>query len=301
VSNYQFTYSVYRRKFRQPLHTSHGIWAERVGIIIHLTDRFGISHPGEIAPIPWFGSESVESAIEYCQQIGDNITVAQIYQIPASFPACQFGFGSALTAFNSPPVIQTEPNISALLPTGSPAIGAWQSLWARGYQTFKWKIGVAPIAEEIAIWRQLMTALPSTAKFRLDANGGLSYAEAARWLEVCESESRIEFIEQPLAPELISATIELSQRYSTSIALDESVATFDRLQAIYHQGWRGIYVIKPGIAGFPWRLAEFINEHQLDVVLSSVLETDVGRDGVFRLAAGLGLRRCLGFGVEEFF
>ncbi len=301
MSNYQFTYSVYRRKFRQPLHTSHGIWAERVGIIIHLTDEFGISHPGEIAPIPWFGSESVESAIEYCQQVGDNITVAQIYQIPDSLPASQFGFGSALTAFNSPPAIQTEANISALLPTGIAAIAAWQPLWAKGYGTFKWKIGVAPIAEEMAIWAQLMKALPITARIRLDANGGLSYAEAVQWLEICEPESRIEFIEQPLAPEFIAETIELSQRYSTSIALDESVATFDRLQAIYHRGWRGIYVIKPGIAGFPWRLAEFISEHQLDVVLSSVLETDVGRDGALRLAAGLGLRRGLGFGVEGFF
>jgi o-succinylbenzoate synthase len=270
-------------------------------MIIHLTDEFGVSNPGEIAPIPWFGSESVESAIEYCQQIGDNITVAQIYQIPDPLPACQFGFGSALTAFNSPPAIQTESNISALLPTGTAAIAAWQPLWAKGYATFKWKIGVAPIAEEMAIWAQLMTALPSTAKLRLDANGGLTYVEAIQWLEICESERRIEFIEQPLAPELIAETIELSQRYSTSIALDESVATFDRLEAIYHQGWRGIYVIKPGIAGFPWRLAEFIREHQLDVVLSSVLETDVGRDGAFRLAAGLGLRRGLGFGVEGFF
>ncbi len=300
MSNYQFTYSVYRRQFRQPLHTSHGIWAERVGIIIHLTDRFGVCHPGEIAPIPWFGSESVESAIEYCEQIGDNITIAQIYQIPDLLPACQFGFGSALTAFNSHP-IQIEPNISALLHTGSSAIAAWQQLWTKGYTTFKWKIGVGSIAQEVAIWAQLMKALPPTAKLRLDPNGGLTYAEAAQWLEICESERRIEFIEQPLAPDLIAETIELSQRYSTSIALDESVATFDRLEAIYHQGWRGIYVIKPGIAGFPWRLAEFINEHQLDVVLSSVLETDVGRDGALRLAAGLGLRRGLGFGVEGFF
>ncbi len=303
MNSYKFKYSVYRRKFRQPLLTSHGVWAERVGIIIHLTDECGTSHAGEIAPIPWFGSESVESAIEYCQQVGDNITVAQIYQIPDILPACQFGFGSALMAFNSPSAIQTESNfnISALLPTGSPAIGAWQPLWAKGYTTFKWKIGVGSIAQEMAIWAQLIEALPFTAKLRLDANGGLTYAEAIQWLEVCESEPRMEFIEQPLAPESIAETIELSQRYSTSIALDESVATFDRLQAIYHQGWRGIYVVKPGIAGFPWRLAEFVTEHQLDVVLSSVLETGVGRDGALRLAAGLGLRRALGFGVEGFF
>jgi o-succinylbenzoate synthase len=301
VNSYQSTYSIYRRQFRQPLHTSHGIWAERVGIIVTLTDGCGVSYSGEIAPIPWFGSESVESAIDWCQQIGDNITTSEIFQIPDRLPACQFGFGSALTAFNSPPIAQTELNISALLPTGAAAIAAWQALWAKGYSTFKWKIGVARIAREMAIWQQLMMALPPTARLRLDANGGLSYAEAARWLEVCEGEQRIEFIEQPLALDLISETIALSQGYSTPIALDESVATFDRLEAVYGMGWRGIYVIKPGISGFPWRLGEFIVEHGIDVVLSSVLETGVGRDGAFRLAASLGLRRALGFGVEEWF
>jgi o-succinylbenzoate synthase len=302
MDSYQFTYSVYQRKFRQPLHTSHGIWVERVGIIIALVDRSGICHRGEIAPIPWFGSESVEEAIEYCDRIGDNITTDRIYQIPDRLPACQFGFGSALTAFSSPlPEIDSVLNISALLPTGALAIDAWQPLWTKGYATFKWKIGVAPVAEEMAIWAQLMTALPPMAKLRLDANGGLSYADAIRWLEICQSESRLEFIEQPLGVEAIDETIELSQSYSTAIGLDESVSTFDRLQRVYQQGWRGIYVIKPGIGGFPWRLAEFIDRHQLDVVLSSVLETNIGRDGAFRLAAELGLKRALGFGVSEWF
>jgi o-succinylbenzoate synthase len=94
---------------------------------------------------------------------------------------------------------------------------------------------------------------------------------------------------------------ELAQRYDPPIALDESVATFDRIQSVYTQGWRGIYVIKPGIAGFPWRLAKFITQHQLDVVFSSVLETNVGRSAAFRLASGLKLTRSMGFGVDEWF
>ncbi len=302
MDSYQFTYSVYQRKFRQPLHTSHGMWVDRVGIIISLVDRFGRCHWGEIAPIPWFGSESVEEAIEYCDRLGDSITTDGIYQIPDRLPACQFGFGSALAAFTSPPLaIDPQLNISALLPTGALAIDAWQPLWTKGYSCFKWKIGVAPVAEEMAIWAQLMTALPPTAKLRLDANGGLSYSAAVKWLAICQSEPRLEFIEQPLRVEAIDETIELSQNYSTAIGLDESVATFDRLQRVYQQGWRGIYVIKPGIGGFPWRLAEFIDRHQLDVVLSSVLETDIGRDGAFRLAGELGLKRAMGFGVSEWF
>jgi o-succinylbenzoate synthase len=310
MNRYQFTYSIYQRPFRQPLKTSHGVWEIRAGIIIQLTDDLGISHQGEIAPIPWFGSESIEQAIEWCQQIGDNITTAQIYQIPDNLPACQFGFGSALTAFNSFPSSRTQTNldISALLPSGAAAIAKLQALYRQGYSTFKWKIGVLPIAAEVAIWSQLMAALPTDAKLRLDANGGLTYSEAEQWLEICSQEARIEFIEQPLAPDsdrLLGTRIaqmkELARVYDVSIALDESVATFDRIQAAYNQGWRGIYVIKPGIAGFPWRLAESIDRYQLDVVFSSVMETSVGRDAAFRLAAGLKLTRSMGFGVDEWF
>lgn len=302
MTSYRFTYSVYERPFRQPLQTSHGSWVVREGIIVHLTDKLGRSHAGEIAPIPWFGSESLQQAIDYCDLIGDTIDLSQIERIPDCLPACQFGFGSALTAFNEDLSIDpSQLELSALLPTGAAAIDAWQALFAQGYKTFKWKIGVAPIAQELAIWQNLITALPVDAKLRLDANGGLTHAAAVQWLEICSLEPRIEFIEQPFAPDAIAATIELSQIYATPIALDESVATFDRLQAIYDRGWRGIYVIKPGIAGFPWRLGEFIAQHQLDVVFSSVLETTIGRNSALQLASKLQLNRAMGFGVDAWF
>jgi o-succinylbenzoate synthase len=303
MNSYKFTYSTYQRPFRQPLKTSHGVWKIREGIIIQLTDSLGRSEQGEIAPIPWFGSESIEQATFWCQQIGENITTAQIHQIPDYLPASQFGFGSAVTAFSSPAVNDTISilNLSALLPSGALAIASIPRLSAQGYSTFKWKIGVLPIAEELAIWTQLMTALPTHAKLRLDANGGLTDMEAEQWLEICSQEPRIEFIEQPLGVDSIEQMQELAQRYDIRIAIDESVATFAKIQAAYTQGWRGIYTIKPGIAGFPWRLSEFITQHQLDVVFSSVMETSVGRDAAFRLAAELKMTRSMGFGVDDWF
>ncbi|PSB59534.1 o-succinylbenzoate synthase [Chamaesiphon polymorphus] len=300
---YKFTYSVYRRPFRQPLTTSHGKWEIREGIIIQLTDPSGRSELGEIAPIPWFGSESIDRSIEWCQQVGDNINTDKIYRIPDELPACQFGFGSALTAFDLSRSSTLAPHfeLSGLLPAGAAAIAQLPALVRRGYSTFKWKIGVLPIVQEEAIWRQLLVDLPIDAKLRLDANGGLTQTTAERWLEICSAEARIEFIEQPLAPAEIERTIALAARYHTPIALDESVATFDRIQAAHARGWRGIYVIKPGIAGFPWRLAKFITRHQLDVVFSAVMETKVGTAAAWRLAADLKISRSLGFGVEDWF
>ena len=302
MSKYRFTYSAYQRSFRQPLKTSHGVWKNRLGIIIQLTNDLGRSQQGEIAPIHWFGSESIAQATSWCQQVGDTITTAQIHQIHDNLPACQFGCGSALTAFDyiSAPA-NSVPDLSTLLPSGAAAIAKIPALLAQGYSTFKWKIGILPIAEEVAIWTQLIAALPSNVKLRLDANGGLTYATAEQWLEICSREARIDFVEQPLGVDAIEQMQKLAQKYGELIAIDESVATFNRIKAAYTQGWRGIYVVKPGIAGFPWRLAEFVTQHQLDVVFSSVMETAVGRDAAFRLAAELNLTRSMGFGVDDWF
>ena len=66
---------------------------------------------------------------------------------------------------------------------------------------------------------------------------------------------------------------ELSNQYSTPLALDESVATLTQMQACYQRGWQGIFVIKPAIAGFPSQLRKFCQEHKIDAVFSSVFET----------------------------
>lgn len=303
---YQFSYSPYSRRFRQPLTTTHGVWKVREGIIVSLTDDRGISHQGEIAPIPWFGSESIAEAIAYCENVGTTITRDRIDEIPDRLPACQFGLGAAAMAFSSsstPPEALSQGTIAlcGLLPTGATALDSWKVLWAKGYSTFKWKIGVGDVGTEMAIAARLIAALPPTAKLRLDANGGLTSQIANEWLAWSDDRGeKIEFIEQPLAPDRVEDTMNLGRAFRTPIALDESVATFSQLQTVYRQGWRGIYVIKPGIAGFPHRLGEFITTHQLDVVLSSVLETPVGRAAALGLLSYLVTRdRAMGFGVDD--
>ena len=194
-----------------------------------------------------------------------------------------------------------------MLPAGEAALHAWQKLWDRGYRTFKWKIGVYPIAVELRIFDLLTQALPA-AFLRLDANAGLSYDDANLWLYSCdriwanaELPVQIEFIEQPLPVKQFDQMQELSSCYATAIALDESVATLTQLKACYQQGWRGIFVIKPSIAGSPKRLRQFFQANKIDAVFSSVFETAVGRQAALKLADELSQNhRALGFGVNQF-
>lgn len=299
---YRFDFHPYRRRFKPPLQTSYGIWDVREGIIISLTDKTGNIRQGEIAPISWFGSETLTQALLFCQQLPAEIAAKEVFSIPNDLPACQFAFESALTSHPS----SSNLAYSGLLPAGEAVLQQWQLLYDRGYRTLKWKIGVYPIAEELAIFDLLVRSLPNSVKLRLDANGGLSYDEANLWLWTCDnlkaSSIKIEFIEQPLPVAQFDQMMELGSCYATAIALDESVATFNQLVACYERGWRDIFVIKPCIAGYPSRLRQFCQERDIDAVFSSVFETDVGREAALNLAAQLSCRdRAVGFGISHWF
>lgn len=327
---YRFEFRPYGRRFKPPLQTSYGTWDIREGIILRLTDETGGASCGEIAPISWFGSETMEQALDFCRHLPAEITDETIFSIPADLPASQFGFESAWEALTngstslvgqasrlpledrrqdacSTPTRQSS--YSGLLPAGEGALQMWQRLWNQGYRTFKWKIGVYPISDELEIFTLITQTLPASAKLRLDANGGLSYDEANLWLWNCDNVKatdqlplEIEFIEQPLPVEQFEGMQELSFCYGTAIALDESVATLDQLEACYQQGWREIFVIKPSIAGSPKRLRQFCQQHKIDAVFSSVFETTVGRQAALNLAAELShSKRAVGFGINHWF
>ncbi|MBO1350091.1 MAG: o-succinylbenzoate synthase [Hormoscilla sp. GUM202] len=322
-SRYQFEFRPYQRKFRRSLTTSHGSWNVRQGIIIRLTDATGKVGWGEIAPLPWFGSETCEQSLSFCENLPSEITSDIIKAIPDDLPACQFGFetptltgGATGTKPACAGLQEDSLTYSCLLPAGPESLQSWQGFWHQGYRTFKWKIGVIPIAEELKILAKLRKELPLGTKLRLDANGGLTWEESCQWLDACEGKA-VEFMEQPLGVEKLEEMQELSEQYATPIALDESVATLDRLETCYHRGWRSIFVIKAAIAGSPSRLRQFCRSHPLDIVFSSVMETAIGRNAALKLAAELQTgnrclrssassalrrhRRAVGFGVKQWF
>ncbi|MDB9540804.1 o-succinylbenzoate synthase [Anabaenopsis tanganyikae CS-531] len=301
VRIFNFDFRCYRRRFLQPLVTNHGVWRIREGVIIHLRDAGGNCGWGEIAPISWFGSETLEEAIDFCRQLPGIITREMIFSIPDTLPACQFAFESAWEAMGNLLRYPQSLRYSGLLPAGDGALSKWKPLWEQGYRAFKWKIGVGEFSREWEIFDLLTRSLPPTAKLRLDANGGLSYEEAKLWLGICDHVSHVEFLEQPLPIPELAAMLDLSASFQTAIALDESVATFPQLQYCFQKGWRGIFVIKPGIAGYPSRLRQFCQQHHIDAVFSSVFETPIGRQAALQLAAELSPKnRAVGFGVNHF-
>jgi O-succinylbenzoate synthase len=310
---YKFSYLSYKREFKQPLKTSHGIWEFREGIIIKLEDNLGNFGLGEIAPLPWFGSETLEQALEFCQQLNGVVGDRTIKTISDHLPCCQFAFSSALSQFFSssfPQVNQKNQEIKYcyLLPPKENCLQVnFQSL---NYDTFKWKIGVNSVSKEIKFLEKLLELLPKNAKLRLDANGGLDIKQAKEWLNFADNliplnsslkrENIIEFIEQPLKPKYFEEMLELSQQYKTNLALDESVANLTQLKDCYQKGWREIFVIKVGIIGSIFHLREFLLQNKLDLVFSSVLETKIGAKIALNIAEEFS-QRAAGFGINHWF
>ncbi|MGB5709764.1 MAG: o-succinylbenzoate synthase [Waterburya sp.] len=299
----KFQFDIYQRRFKQPLHTSRGVWQIREGIIINLTDQAGIVSQGEIAPLIWFGSETILQALEFCQQLGETISQQNIAAIPDNLPCCQFALESAwLNLDQNYPKNQTKDlDYCYLLPAGKQALTDWKNIYqTQAVKTFKWKIGVLPSATEIEILKQLTSTFPPDIKLRLDANGGLDLPQAQQLLSVTDTLQAIEFVEQPLSPDNFAGILQLSQEHSTLLALDESVASYRQLQRAHQQGWQGVYVIKAAIMGFPSKLRQLCQDNSLDVVFSSVFETEVGRSAVLKMAQELAHPRAVGFGVQHF-
>lgn len=309
----------YRRSFVRSLRTHHKTWTERQGLIVRLRSEAGHTGFGEIAPLPDFGSETLDEAIALCHSLPQwaswQAIDTAIHQIPCRYPASQFGLGSAwenlklamksaLEVSCDAPNVHRPLSMCRLLPTGAAALEAWQRAYVEGDRTFKWKIGVAPVEQELLLFQRLLSALPADSRLRLDANGGLNWDVAQMWLHACDqAQERVEFVEQPLPPKAFSAIQELAAHYHTPIALDESVASLTQLQQVHAAGWRGILVIKAAIAGYPTAVREFCQIHDIDVVWSSVFETAIARRAIEQQLIRLLPKppRALGFGVDHWF
>jgi O-succinylbenzoate synthase len=291
---YQVQFQPYQFPLTFPLVTAHGHWTHRQGIIIQLTNDQGQTSSGEIAPLPWFGTETLAQATEFCQQLNGWITPEKIQDLGDYLPCCQFAFGSAEWGF-ADQADQTDKfqdlNYCQLLPTGKTALDYLEKVPTLSCQTVKWKIGVQKVPTEQAWFLQLLAKLPPNTHLRLDANGGLNLTEAKQWLALLDRQRQdsqttihIEYLEHPLPLHQLSDLFSLAQTFQTQIALDESVASVAQLQSLYDQQWPGIYILKGAIMGDPRRLHHWLTTHPIKAIFSSVFETAIARQQVLKLA-----------------
>lgn len=298
----------YTLPFRAAVRTAHGVWAERTGLIVRLEDGGGSIGYGEVAPIPWFGTETVEEAEAALNVLGEWVTPEQLAAVPVKLGCLRFALAGAL-AESGKEGRRGKANVSylpvaALLPAGRGALAQIGPKAELGFRTFKWKVGVGDMADELALLDDVIGELPSGSKLRLDANGAWDRRQAARWLERA-AERPVEFVEQPVAPDARGADDVLrglAGDFPTPIALDESVVGAHDVERWLAADWPGIFVIKPSLLGDPAPVLARLAGAKADVVFSSALETAVAAKAALQLAfSWAGKPRALGFGVWPLF
>jgi O-succinylbenzoate synthase len=300
---FRFSYRRYRLPLRTAVRTAHGVLAEREGVLVRLEDEAGAAGWGEAATLPWFGTETADQAAAACARLGARLTGAELAGLPASLSCLRFALRTAVERRAVQAVHKYLP-VAALLPAGSPALKKIAPLAEAGFRTFKWKVGVGDVADELGLLDDVCAALPDGAKLRLDANGAWQRREAERWLERC-AERPVEFVEQPVsanAPGAEDLLRGLAGDYPTSLALDESLTGADAVERWLACGWPGVFVVKPSLLGEAADALSRLAAVKARVVFSSALETAVGARGALRLAFQWpGEARALGFGVWPLF
>ena len=302
---FSFSYHFYDRAFIDALKTAHGTWTNRKGFLVEvLCDNKRVF--GEVAPIPEFGTESLQEAEIFLESVSlKDFKSLQELEVPRALPCCSFAFSSVIDQIleSSNACKEQSHSVAGLLPSGSRALSVFEEKSKKGFSVFKWKIGVNGFEEEAALFEELLGTSVSGQTFRLDANAAMSEQDLIRWLQLCQAfKEKVEFFEQPLPVGSESIMADLSERFNIPIALDESLNGKKGSFWCSPNQWRGPLVVKPCLLGSVDLQFENYQKISDQLVFSSAFETSVGLNQCLILKSKLKPNGfALGFDTREVF
>jgi muconate cycloisomerase len=124
-------------------------------------------------------------------------------------------------------------------PTPEQDIVEAKSKCAEGFGFFKLKIGTKPVDTEIASTLALRDAFGPALPFCADANCGLGFADARRYVEGTR-DAGLRFVEQPLAHDDLGALTRLTRLSPTPIGADEGIHSLADIEAHERCGAGGV-------------------------------------------------------------
>jgi muconate cycloisomerase len=110
---------------------------------------------------------------------------------------------------------------------------------AAGFHLFKLKIGVKPLADEIAAAHAIRAALGSKMPLCADANGGLTLAQARRYVEKTRPAGLL-FVEQPLPHDDLAGLKALARTARLPVGIDEGIHGIADIAAHARAGAGGV-------------------------------------------------------------
>ncbi|HQU77929.1 MAG TPA: o-succinylbenzoate synthase [Azonexus sp.] len=259
---------------RRPWQTSRGTLNERHGRLRRLTTDDGRTGWGDCAPLPEFGIDqaAVTAFAEECatldlaaQRAGLPLNAWLSGRAPLASVAVNASFG---------PISTVDRNSLA-------------QAAAAGFTVAKLKVGVAPVADEIAALHWLAATLPPPLRLRLDANRAWPLAAARNFVAACAG-LPIDGLEEPLADPDPARLASLQAAAAFPLAIDESTHLLDA--AFFRHPPVRRLIIKPARHGgllASTELALRARASGLEVVVTSALESACGIATLAHLAAAV--------------
>ncbi len=303
----------YALPLQRPWQTARGVMTQREGRLLRLTAADGRIGWGDAAPLPEFGIDEAMAAAfaEECAQLD---LLAQQAGLPLN--AWLSGEASRATA-------AVNSVLGAISTVNAEQLRAAH---AAGYRVAKLKVGVLPVAEEIALLHRLCAEIPvapapagaqgggwtpagagmtvggnvsmPTLRLRLDANRAWSMAEAQIFIAGCAG-LPVEGLEEPLAEPSAAALAELQRRATFPLAVDESIELLAP-GFFRHPPVRRL-VLKPARHGLlaTVELALRARASGIEVVVTSALESACGLLACAHLAAAVAPDSVHGLGTAD--
>ena len=280
----------YGFNLNRPLHTAAGVLQHRRGWVLRLEDSAGRFGWGEVSPLEAEQHEACQAALVRMMGLGGVWTVSSLEHWIATGPAAlAFTIGAALAELDgelgsaSSAGWLQAPMSAFLLPAGVAMRDVLDRLLASVDPnlpfTLKWKVAVCDHEEEWCLLQGLLDKLPALARLRLDANGGWDRLQAWQWVERLRGDSRLEWLEQPLAAddwEGLQAIAAL-----VPVALDESL----QAHPAWRDQWESWQVRRPLLEGDPRPLLRDLLRGRPRLMLSTTFETGIGGRWLAHLAA----------------
>jgi len=304
-----------RLRLRTPVATARGLIERREGVVLALGGDAALVGYGEALPLAEFGGESPDQSYEALSRLARSLIGEEIEALdalldriealapeaPAARAAADValfdlaarteGIGvAALLARPDPPRSAIE--VNALLHAERPEHVAREAsvAVAAGYRTLKLKVGAGSLALDEARVAAARDAVGGEVKIRLDANGGWTEHEAEGAI-ACLARYRIEMLEQPVEPRDLDGLARLAAISVIPIAADEALDGGRAVDAIFACAAAKILVLKPAALGglrASRRIASRARAAGLAVVVTSALDSALGRTAALQLAASLG-------------
>ena len=297
--------------FKVPFRTSSSLIDTRYSLIIWLETDDGLVGIGEAPAALVRGHSSLRFIATALETVAPALLNRSLVSAPLSaVPPSPLAFALETAAFDClaqsegeslaeflggvPKPVEVNAVIGEATPpeTESLAIKAIE----KGFRTIKLKVGGRPLTLDEDALSRVRQNVGRSVKLRLDANQAWLETQAAPALQRLAKYSP-EFIEEPVTPADPDTLSRLRRTSPMPIAADESVESAQSAQALADSAAVDLLVIKLArVGGFT--AARSIIEHartrNLDIVLTSSLDTGIGLTAAAHLASALDLSRASG-------